>query len=144
VFFHPYGAVKAAAPRPGLLVGAEVDRSVAEILVRSCQSCHSDKTEWPWYSYVAPTSVMIESDVAKARSRMNLSHWDDYTIDEQQAMLIALGATVRSGEMPPANYTLIHPAAKLSREERERISQWVRTERRRLKLSTTAAPRVGG
>src|SRR5581483_2935219 len=88
IFIHPYGEVKAAAAPADLLVGAQVDPGTAGILERSCGNCHSNKTEWPWYSYVAPASVLVESDVAKARSRMNFSHWSDYSTDEQQAMLL--------------------------------------------------------
>jgi len=29
---------------------------VAAILKRACGDCHSNGTEWPWYSHVAPTS----------------------------------------------------------------------------------------
>jgi len=52
VFVHPFGAVKGRTSNTPLLAGNPVDPSVARILERSCQSCHSERTDWPWYSYV--------------------------------------------------------------------------------------------
>jgi hypothetical protein len=133
LFLHPFGSVKAAKSVKPLLAGADVDPIVLAVVERSCQNCHSEKTEWPLYSYVAPMSWLIEGDVAHARGRMNLSHWDEYTIEKQQELLGRLGAAIKSREMPPSRYTLMHPSTKLSPVEREQVYQWTRTERRRLK-----------
>ena len=34
---------------------------VKDILDRSCRDCHTNKTEWPWYTNVAPISTFDES-----------------------------------------------------------------------------------
>ena len=133
VLIHPYGPVKSAKSSHMLLTGAQTSSEVLNVFERSCQNCHSDNTEWPWYSYVAPMSLMIESDVAGARSRMNLSRWSEYSVEDQQAILTLLGAAVRSREMPPSRYTMIHPQSKLSDPERQLIYNWARSERQRLK-----------
>jgi hypothetical protein len=130
---HPFGTVKAKSSMAALLFGAEVDPAVARILQRSCQNCHSEKTQWPWYSYVAPMSWLVENDVQRARDHMNFSEWDQYGIEKRQELLARLAAEVRSRQMPPARYTLLHSSAKLSDAELDRIYRWARTERRRLK-----------
>jgi RNA polymerase subunit RPABC4/transcription elongation factor Spt4 len=130
---HPFGAVKAHSSAAPLLVGAEVHPAVAQIVERSCQNCHSEKTTWPWYSYVAPVSWLIESDVSKARGHMNLSVWGQYTIEKREEILGDLAAAVRSRQMPPPRYTLMHSSAKLSEAESEQIYRWARGERRRLR-----------
>src|SRR5579863_4366221 len=56
VSIHPSGAVRSVASNRELLAGAEVDPAVLQVVERSCQNCHSEKTEWPWYSRVAPMS----------------------------------------------------------------------------------------
>src|SRR5258708_1418578 len=94
LFLHPYGAVKATKSLKPLLAGADVNPIVSAMVERSCQNCHSEKTEWPWYSYIAPISWMVEGDVAQARSRMNLSHWHEYTIEKQQELLGRIGAAI--------------------------------------------------
>lgn len=140
---HPYGAVRAHTPVEPLLTSAVVDTETVRILQRSCQNCHSQNTEWPLYSYFAPVSWLIESDVHRARSHMNLSGWSQYSLEEKQALLAEMGAVVRSRQMPPSRYTVMHGSAKLSESERERIYQWARGERRRLKsLATEGVPSV--
>jgi hypothetical protein len=130
---HPFGAVRAHNSAAPLLAGAEVNPAMAQIVERSCQNCHSERTTWPWYSYVAPVSWLIESDVSKARGHMNLSVWDRYTIEKREELLGELAAAVRSRQMPPPRYTLMHSSAKLSEAESEQIYRWARGERRRLK-----------
>ena len=137
---HPFGAVKAHTSANLLLAGAVVDSETVQILERSCQNCHSEKTDWPWYSYVAPVSWLVENDVHKARSHMNLSGWDQYSLEEKQDRLAEVAAAVRSRQMPPPRYTLMHRNARLSQPEQERIYQWARGERRRLKLLTDRTP----
>jgi cytochrome c len=140
---HPSGPVKAAKSDNPLLAGAEVDPDVFEVLQRSCQNCHSEKTEWPWYSHIAPMSWLVEGDVSQARSRMNLSHWSEYTVEEQQDLLARIGSAVRSGEMPPDRYTMIHRNAKLSAGERDNVYRWAHAERRRLKSAPSTSERTG-
>jgi hypothetical protein len=130
---HPFGAVRAHNSAAPLLAGAEVDPAVAQIVARSCQNCHSERTNWPWYSYVAPVSWLIENDVWKARGHMNLSVWDQYTVEKRQELLGELAAAVRSRQMPPPRYTLMHSSSTLSKAESDQIYRWARGERRRLK-----------
>lgn len=140
---HPNGLVKATRSNEPLLVGAEIDPQVMRMLERSCQNCHSEKTEWPWYSYIAPMSWLVEGDVSQARSHMNLSRWSEYTLEEKQQLLARIGAVLRSGEMPPARYTAIHKNAKPSLTESAQIYEWAHAERRRLKLTVPTPTGAG-
>src|SRR5438067_2191860 len=70
---HPFGTVKTQPAGRPLFESALVDPVVLATIQRSCQNCHSDKTEWPWYSYVAPMSWMVEHDVRLGRSHVDLS-----------------------------------------------------------------------
>jgi Haem-binding domain len=136
VFVHPFGAVKANSTRP-LLAGADVDAAVLRILEKSCRNCHSEQTEWPWYSYVAPMSWTIEKDVHDARGHLNLSHWKEYDTQTQRVLLTEIAAVVRNGKMPLPRYTLLHPGAKPSSAEFDLIYQWARTQRRQLTANAT-------
>jgi hypothetical protein len=132
VLVHPNGPVKTLKSVNPLLAGSDIDPIALGVLERSCQNCHSEKTEWPWYSHIAPMSWLVEKDVSEARGHMNLSHWEEYSVREKQDILARVGAMVRSRQMPPDRYTMIHPDAKLSDAERERIYDWAHAERRRL------------
>src|SRR4029077_12409735 len=91
---HPYGAVKGTRSSAPLFTGAEADSNVTRIFERSCGNCHSDRTEWPWYSYIAPLSRMIQHDVHNGRSHLNLSHWDAYSEEQKVGLLTKMGVEV--------------------------------------------------
>src|ERR1700759_1058326 len=82
-FIHPYGPVKAAPLKGPPITSAPAPADVTGVFERSCQNCHSERTEWPWYSYVAPLSWLIEGDVHDGRSHMNLSNWGAYTEEQR-------------------------------------------------------------
>ena len=66
---------------------------------------------------------------------MNLSRWQSYDNSEKSALLSEIGSVVRNHVMPPRRYTLVHPDAKLSDADANRIYQWTRTERHLLQSS---------
>ena len=81
-----------------------------------CADCHSDQTDWRWYSNVAPVSWLIQRDVNDGRSAMNLSEWD-----KAQPELGDIVEQISSGEMPPLQYKVGHPQAKLSAAEKQQL-----------------------
>lgn len=87
-----------------------------ELFFRACKDCHSHESDWPWYSFVAPASWLVEHDVLEGRSHFNVSKWGpDEEHGDEAAKL------VREGEMPLWFYLPLHPEARLSDEEREEL-----------------------
>ena len=85
-----------------------------ELVKRACFDCHSNETVWPWYSYVAPVSWLVIQDADEGRSVMNFSEWTP----GMNEMKEDITREVKSGRMPPSQYTLLHPNAVLSAEEK--------------------------
>ena len=112
--------------------GARIDPRVLSIIERSCGDCHSETTYYPWYSYVAPVSWLIQSDVSGGRKHLNLSHWSDYPLLRRERSLSEIANQVKDGGMPLPQYTLIHRNARLSPADANAIFQWTQTERARL------------
>jgi hypothetical protein len=87
-----------------------------ELVRRACFDCHSNQTEWRWYSYVAPSSWLVLRDVNGGRRHLNFSEWDH---PQRHAKDIA--EQVKSGEMPLWYYLPLHPSAKLSDAEKKAL-----------------------
>jgi hypothetical protein len=87
-----------------------------ELVEKSCYQCHSNQTTWPWYSYIAPASWLIKFDVWKGRREFNFSEWD-----KKQAEVDEMVEQVQRGSMPPLQYTLFHPDAKLSDQQKQML-----------------------
>jgi hypothetical protein len=117
---------------PPLLAGAQIDKTVRQAIERSCRDCHSEATHYRWYSYIAPFSWLIDSDVRRGRERLNLSRWDEYPRVRRERALSEIANQVRDGGMPLWQYTWIHRDAKLSDADAEAIFQWTQAERLRL------------
>jgi mono/diheme cytochrome c family protein len=82
-----------------------------ELAVRACYDCHSNETEWPWYSNVAPISWLVQRDVDEGREELDFSEWNLSQEGDESA------ETVREGSMPPSQYLLTHPEARLTDAE---------------------------
>jgi len=114
---------------------AEIDLATLALFQRSCQNCHSENTQWPWYSRIPPASWVIAKDIQEARSHVNLSHWNSYSVDEQQDLSTRIRSAVRTHQMPLPRYTFLHRDAVLAAEERETIYEWSRAEKKRLRAA---------
>lgn len=88
-----------------------------ELFFQACGDCHSNETEWPWYSAVAPASWLVRWDVEEARSHLNVSEWGRREHDHADEA----AEMVREGEMPLWRYLLLHPEARLSDAERNEL-----------------------
>lgn len=84
-----------------------------ELAARACFDCHSNHSEYPWYSYVAPVSWLVNGDVMDARSKMNFSEWDLPQREAREAV-----EQIEKGNMPLPIYLALHPSARLSEAER--------------------------
>jgi heme-binding protein len=87
-----------------------------DLVRRACFDCHSNQTVWPWYSYVAPVSWLVQNDVNGGRMHLNFSEWDH---PQRHAKDVA--AQVKQGEMPLWFYLPMHPAARLTASEKEAL-----------------------
>ena len=103
-------------------------------LMRACGDCHSDQTEWPWYSHVAPVSWFVIDHVVQGRRRINFSTWVRPGKEPVDSLdrLKAMCREVRKGAMPLTSYTLIHWSARLSASDVKQICEWSKEEQQRL------------
>jgi len=90
------------------------------VLDRSCRDCHSNATEWPWYTRVAPVSWLMAYAVKEGRKAVNFSEWAGYSPEAQRTLLSASCQDADSGKMP-GPYALLHPKTRLSRQDIETI-----------------------
>lgn len=84
----------------------------AALFERSCAACHSNTTDWPAYSHIAPMSWLVTRDVDLGRDEFNASRWDEDDGEADDAADVIV-----DGEMPPTRYVLLHPEARLNPAE---------------------------
>jgi mono/diheme cytochrome c family protein len=87
-----------------------------ELAVAACFDCHSNETEWPWYTSVAPFSWLTQRDVDEGRDTLNFSEWDRPQREPDE-----IPEVIREGEMPPWYYSALHSGARLSDAETDAL-----------------------
>ena len=110
--FIPYGRDHTNPPATNPFVWQS---SAAEAVAKhSCYDCHSNETRWWWAIDVAPFSWLAWHDISDGRRHLNFSEWSG------QATTAEITDAV-NGEMPPPQYLLLHPSARLSDAEKKTL-----------------------
>jgi hypothetical protein len=100
---------------------------VNSVLRKACYDCHSNETDWPWYSAIAPMSWLLHYDVTAGREALNFSKWGALPAEEQAKQRKEIAESVTEGEMPPWYYVPMHPSARLTRAEIGLLATWATT-----------------
>jgi hypothetical protein len=119
-----------------LIAAVNPPPAVTASLRAACYDCHSYETIWPLYAHIAPSSWLVVSDVNEGRQHLNLSEWPD---DPARAAkkLDRINEVIDYREMPPKKYTLLHPDARLSEEQRKQLMEWSDAAAAKLRASST-------
>ena len=102
---------------------AQPPASVVASLRAACYDCHSSETRWPFYARLAPVSWLIARDVSEGREHLNFSDWPTEP-DRMAKKLDRINEVLDYREMPPKQYTLFHPGARLTAVQRSEIMSW--------------------
>jgi mono/diheme cytochrome c family protein len=89
----------------------------ARALVKEhCFQCHSNETEWPWYSNIAPASWLIQMDVNEGRDQFNFSDWNN-----SPGELDEMTEEIQRGSMPPIQYWMFHPNSRMNDQQKQEL-----------------------
>lgn len=116
-------------PAQSIFAKEKMPEQVKSIFEGSCANCHSNQTNWPWYSYVAPASWMIAHDVHSARRKMNFSEWADYPANKREEKLEEICEQLTDGDMPDPKYLWLHHSARVTPADRDAVCQWTEDSR---------------
>ena len=110
--FVPYGRDHTDPPVTNAFVWSSPQaQAIAE---RACYDCHSNETKYWWAVDVAPFSWLAQHDISSGRARLNFSEWSG-TMSAQELQ------HALDGHMPPIQFTLLHPDAKLTAAEKQQL-----------------------
>lgn len=110
------------------LTQLQPDEKVANLIKNACYDCHSNTTEYPWYSNVAPISWWIKDHIDHGRKHLNFSVWSTYSEKKQHHKIDECVEMLEDEEMPLKSFTITHPEAVLSEEEREMLIAYFKSQ----------------
>jgi exonuclease VII small subunit len=117
-----------------------VPDSVHQLLKTACYDCHSNFTNYPWYSNIQPAGWWLKDHIDEGKGHLNFQEFALVQANEryntpalrQDHKLEEVIETVESGEMPLESYTWIHGEAKLTPAQQKMIVDWAKAARMQL------------
>ena len=104
----------------------KIPEDVSAVLGRSCKDCHSNETEYPWYSNVAPVSWSVVDHIRVGREDLNFSIWETYSKKRQEHKLEEICEMVEAREMPHYQYLWVHWEAALTDDDIKLMCDWTK------------------
>lgn len=101
-----------------------VPADVKQILDKACYDCHSNNTEYPWYSNIQPVGWWLQWHVNEGKHELNFNEFLSYPAKKQDHKMEEVMETVKKGEMPMNSYTWMHGEAKLTDQEKQTLINW--------------------
>ncbi|HSK73405.1 MAG TPA: heme-binding domain-containing protein [Pyrinomonadaceae bacterium] len=131
-FFRPDRINLPVVEAETLQASTEVPEDVQNILQTSCNDCHTNQTNWIWYSNIAPVSWKMVEHVEDGRRELNFSIWNTYDTKRKTRKLEEICEMVESREMPLPSYLWLHWNARLHDEQVKILCDWTAKEIERL------------
>ena len=98
---------------------------VKAILSHSCFACHSNENHLSWFDKITPANFLVASHIEKGKAALNFSEWNKLTPPQQKAQLFYSLNKILEKEMPLASYVMLHPEAKLTKENVAVLKRYV-------------------
>ena len=126
--FFPTGFNQGSTvPQTDFVETYKVPERIAQMLHTSCYNCHSNNTNYPWYSRVQPVGWLLENHINKGKEELNFSEFGSYSGRKQQSKLTSMISQIEDDKMPLASYTFIHREARLSAEDKKNLVAYFKT-----------------
>ncbi|MGZ5287765.1 MAG: heme-binding domain-containing protein [Flavisolibacter sp.] len=110
----------------------KVPDTIMRILQTSCYDCHSDKTNYPWYSRITPVNWWLKNHVDDGKKGLNFSVFNNYSFKRKDHKLEEIAEIVGEHEMPLESYLWIHKEAKLDDVQRKALIDWAKLSRQQV------------
>lgn len=101
-----------------------VPSNVQSVLQNACYDCHSNNTNYPWYSNIQPLAWIMSNHIREGKEKLNFSEFSIYSSRRQISKLKGIANQIKDNEMPLSSYKAMHTKATLTKEEKTFIINW--------------------
>lgn len=113
-------------PPTDFLKNYKVSKEVAQVLFTSCYNCHSNNTDYPWYSRIQPIGLLLENHITKGKAELNFNEFGSYSVRKQKSKLNLMIDQIEKNKMPLPSYTFIHHEARVSGENKIKLIEYLK------------------
>lgn len=101
-----------------------VPDDVQKMLKVSCCDCHSNTTQYPWYSKIQPVAWFLDDHIVEGKKELNFSEFATYRTFRQYKKFKEIQKQIKEDEMPLYSYTIPHRDAALSTDQKSTLINW--------------------
>lgn len=112
-------------PQSDFMVENQVPATIKNRLQVSCYDCHSNNTDYPWYSKIQPAAWYLKDHIQEGKDELNFNEWAEYSDRRKNSKLRSIISQIEEDKMPLDSYTLIHKDAILSDEDKRVIIDYM-------------------
>jgi hypothetical protein len=123
-FIRPTRNTGIAANENDITHFTNVSPEVKTILETSCYDCHSDHTEYPWYTNIQPVGWWMTNHINEGKNHLNFSTFNSYPVSRKMRRLKGTANEVKEDEMPLDSYLWIHHNAEMTDAQKKLIEDW--------------------
>lgn len=111
-----------------------ISPETAKMIRTSCYDCHSDETQYPWYSSIAPASWILKNHIDEGRKHLNFSIFATYEPEIQIHKMEECVKMLKEGKMPLESYFIGHQNAKITDIQRQELIKYFKRETEETKI----------
>ncbi len=132
VVFITIQFIPPAGNKSGKVLVADISKmvsisdSVKAVLKNACYDCHSNNTNYPWYSNIQPMGWLLNRHITQGKAALNFSGFGSYSQRRQSSKLSGIANSIKDDTMPLWSYKLMHKKARLTKDEKRLIIAWAR------------------
>ena len=101
---------------------------VASLLRAACYDCHSNQTNYPWYSKVQPINLLVADHVNKGTAELNFSDFGQLSNRKKKMKKKSIIREIEKGQMPLKSYSIIHKESQLSNSQKLSITEYFQSQ----------------
>ena len=107
-FFRPARNKSNQVPDTDISKMVTTSDSVQAVLKNACYDCHSNNTNYPWYSNIQPMGWLMAKHIKKGKDELNFSEFGSYSPRRQLSKLNGIANSIKDDIMPLSSYKMMH------------------------------------
>ncbi len=125
-FIRPERNISPEANSNDILAAYGAPGNISQILHKACYDCHSNNTNYPWYTIIQPVGLWMADHVDEGKEELNFSEFATFKTKRKLHKLKEVVEQVEEGEMPLSSYTWMHKEAILTPQEKQELIDWAK------------------
>jgi len=100
-------------------------QEIQSSLRSACYACHSNQTNYPWYSHIQPFGWFVQNHIDDGRAELNLSEFGKLSQRKKRMKLKSMMKEIEKGGMPLKSYRLMHNKSNLTKIQKQHIIDYL-------------------